>query len=170
VTTLPRPFFVYESVRLFKWRAESVVVPMTTLLISLNDAWPSSPVLVQCFEKAGETMSEIGFPDGAVESELAVKFALSSLFGYLKFVTDREGKKWPIDALYGLPTVSLTLCNQVIEQIENGNMLGYEHIAKMRDDVARVSAELDKFVKTWSCNIGGPVRPLYASDGVIQWL
>jgi hypothetical protein len=170
VTTLPRPFFVYESVRLFKWRAESVVVPTTTLLISLNDALPSSPVLVQCFEKPGETISEIGFPSDTVEPELATKFALSSLFGYLKFVTDGEGKKWPIDVLYGVPTVSLALCNQVIEQIEKGNMLGEENIAKMKDDVAKVSAELDEFVKTWSCNIGRPVRPLYARDGVIQWL
>jgi hypothetical protein len=170
VTTLPRPCFVYESVRLFKWRAESVVVPTTTLLISLNDALPSSPVLVQCFEKPGETMSEIGFPSDTLEPELAAKLALSSLFGYLKFVTDGEGKKWPIDVLYGVPTVSLALCNQVIEQIEKANMLGDENIAKMKDDVARVSAELEEFVKTWSCNIGRPVRPLYASDGVIQWL
>jgi hypothetical protein len=155
---------------LFKWRAESVVVPTTTLLISLNDALPSSPVLIQCFEKPGETISEIGFPSDTIEPELAAKFALSSLFGYLKFVTDGEGKKWPIDVLYGVPTVSLALCNQVIEQIEKGNMLGEENIAKMKDDVARVSAELDEFVKTWSCNIGRPVRPLYASDGVIQWL
>jgi hypothetical protein len=171
VTYLPAPFFPYESVRLLKWRAEAVVVPTSTLLISLNDSLPSSPVLVQCFERAGETMRDSGFPsEEIVDGELGNKFALESLFGYIKFVTDVSGKKWPIDLLYGLPTVSLALCNQVIGEIEKRDMLGPENIARMKQDVARVSGELDDFVKTWSCGVGRPVRPLFATDGVIQWL
>jgi hypothetical protein len=171
VTYLPAPFFPYETVRLFKWRAEAVVVPTSTLLISLNDALPSSPVLVQCFEKGGETMRDCGFPaEDGVDAELSARFALECLFGYAKFVTDAGGRRWPIDLAYGLPTVSLALCNQVIGEIERRNMLGPENIGRMKEDVARVSAELDEFVKTWSCGVGRPVRSLFATDGVIQWL
>ena len=171
VTSLPEPFFEYDTVRLFKWGSESVVVPTTTLLISLNDSLPSSPVLVQCYEKEGETMADVGFPCESADSEdLKEAFALESTFGYLKFVTDAEGKKFPIDLLYGIPTVSLELCNQVIEQIEKRDMLGEANIAKMQEDTTKITADLQEFVKTWSCNIGHPVRSLYAIDGNLQWL
>jgi hypothetical protein len=171
VTYLPAPFFPYDTVRLFKWRAEAVVVPTSTLLISLNDSLPSSPVLVECFEHSGETMRDSGFPaEDIADEELRAKFALDCLFGYAKFVTDKNGKVWPIDVLYGLPTVSLALCNQVIAEIERRNMLGPENIARMKEVVTKVSGELEEFVKTWSCGVGRPVRPLFATDGVIQWL
>lgn len=171
VTSLPEPFFDYDTVRLFKWNAEPVVVPTTTLLISLNDALPSSPVLVQCYEREGETMTDVGFPsDEANTEELKSAFALDSMFGYIKFVTDAEGKKFPIDLLYGIPTVSLDLCNQVIEAIEKRDMLGEENFAKLGDETKRIAADLDEFVKTWSCNIGHPVRSLHAIDGNLKWI
>jgi hypothetical protein len=170
VSTLPAPFFQYQTVRLFKWKAEAVVVPTTTLLISLNDALPASPVLVQCYERKGETMSEVGFPSAEItDKELNTAFGLESLFGYLKFVADSAGKSWAIDVTYGIPTVSLELCTQVIQEIQTRNMLGEENIARMKEETARISDELKAFVNTWSCNIGHPVRPLFASDGVIQW-
>lgn len=181
VTSLSAPFFNYDSVRLFKWGSEAVVVPTTTLLISLNDSLPSSPVLVQCYERKGEKMKDVGFPfqstddSGFTEADLFYQditnmFALQSMFGCMKYVETAEGKKMPIDILYGIPTMSLNLCNQVIEQIEKREMLGEENIAKMKEDTQRISQDLDAFVKKWSCNIGHPVRSLYAIDGELQWI
>ena len=154
VTSLPEPFFEYDSVRLYKWGAEAVVVPTTTLLISLNDALPLSPVLIQCYEKEGETLKDAGFPSESLDEELIHSFALDTLFGYMKFVTTKEGESIPIDVLYGIPTTSLNLCNQVIEQIEKRNMLGEENIEKMKEETKRISSELDEFVQKWSCNNG----------------
>jgi hypothetical protein len=171
ITSLPPVVFQYTTVRLFKWRAECAVVPTTMLLISLNDALPSSLVLIQCFEADGLTMSESAFPaEGLGDEELTGKFALASLFGYVRFVAGPDKKKWPIDVLYGMPTVSLALCNQVIAEIEARNMLGEENIERMKADTARLSEELQEFVMKWSCNIGRPVKPLCAGDGQITWI
>jgi hypothetical protein len=49
-------------------------------------------------------------------------------------------------------------------------MLGPSNIAKMNEDTARIVGELDEFVKTWSSQIGHPVRSLVASEGMIQWI
>jgi hypothetical protein len=126
---------------------------------------------VQCFERNGQSIRDSGFPSEDIQDEeLRGKFALDCLFGYAKFVTDAEGKVWPIEIMYGLPTVSLALCNQVIIEIERRNMLGPENIGRMKEVVTQVSGELEEFVKTWSCGVGRPVRPLFATDGVIQWL
>lgn len=170
VTSLPEPFFEYDTVRLYKWGAEPVVVPTTTLLISLNDALPSSPVLIQCFEREGETLKDVGFPSDELGEELVRSFALDSLFGYMKFVSTKDGQNIPIDVLYGIPTSSLSLCDQVIEQIEKRNMLGEENIEKMKEETKRISSELNEFVQKWSCNIGHPVRSIVAVDGNIQWI
>jgi hypothetical protein len=98
VTSLPEPFFDYETARLFKWQAEPVVVPTTTLLISLDDALPSSPVLVQCYEKEGETISDYGFPSDGEKcvADLTAQLGLDSLFGSLKFVTDEQGRHFQL--------------------------------------------------------------------------
>ena len=171
VTALPEPFFPYDSVKLFKWGSEPAVIPTTTLLISLNDSLPASPVLVQGYEREGDQITDIGFPSEEINNnELYKAFALDSMFGSIKFVTDPEGNKAPIDLLYGIPTTSLNLCNQVIEQIEKHNMLEEANISKMMEDTKRISAELDEFVKQWSCNIGHPVRSLYALDGKLNWI
>lgn len=184
VTSLPDPFFDYESVRLFKWGLEPVIVPTTTLLISLNDSLPSSPVLVQCYEREGEKMFDVGFPfdseknendpsfdgDESFFNDITKDFALESMFGCMKYVQTSDGKKQPVDILYGIPTMTFYLCNKVIQQIEKREMLGEENIAKMKDDTKRLTDDLDKFVKQWSCNIGHPVRSLYAIDGNLQWI
>ncbi|OHT01424.1 hypothetical protein TRFO_31741 [Tritrichomonas foetus] len=198
VTALPDIFFFYETVRLFKWESEAVVVPTTTLLISLNDSLPSSPVLVQCYERTGEKMIDVAFPNSQINTQnnshanqpnsqqdnlqskevkkccnldgLRRAFALDSMFGCMKFVESSDGHRAPIDVLYGMPTMSLALCNQVIEQIEQRNMFGEENIAAMLEDTKRISAELEEFVNQWSCNIGHPVRALYAIDGSLQWI
>ena len=172
VTTLPEPFFEYDTVRMFRWGSESIVVPTTTLLISLNDALPSSPVLVQCYEREGETLKDVGFPSEETNNseDLKKAFALDSMFGWIKFVSDSEGKRWPIDLLYGIPTPTLSLCEQVIGEIEKRDMLGEQNIAKMLEENKRIAADLDEFVKQWSCNIGHPVRSLYAIDGELKWI
>lgn len=178
VTTLPEPFFEYDTVRMFRWGAEQTVVPTTTLLISLNDALPSSPVLVQCFEREGETIKDVCFPSDDASApndesaeELKKAFALNSMFGFIKYVeSPTDNKRWPIDLLYGIPTNSLALCDEVIKQIETRNMLGEENIAKMQEDSKRIVADLEEFVGTWSCHIGHPVRSLYAIDGQLEWI
>ncbi|KAH0788920.1 protein FAM91A1 [Histomonas meleagridis] len=171
VTSLPEPFFEYDTVRLYRWGAEAVVVPTTTLLISLNDALPSSPVLVQCYEKEGETMKDVGFPlEEQMDEELQKAFALDTMFGFMKLVTTKDGKNIPIDILYGIPTTSLQLCDQVIKQIEARNMLGEENIQKLQEETKRITGAMEEFVKTWSCGIGHPVRSIVAVDGNLQWI
>jgi hypothetical protein len=171
VTSLPEPFFEYETARLFRWQAEPVVVPTPTLLISLDDALPSSPVLVQCFEKDGTTITDVGFPsDEKCVTDLEAQLALASLFGALKFATDQDGKRFPIDVCYGVPTQSLALCNHAIHEIDKRGMLKPENIERMSADTARIVGELEEFVKVWSSGIGHPVRSLVAADGVIQWI
>ncbi|OHT02124.1 hypothetical protein TRFO_07331 [Tritrichomonas foetus] len=173
VTTLPEPFFEYDTVRMFRWGAEPIVVPTTTLLISLNDALPSSPVLVQCFEREDETVEDVGFPSTTDENgddNLKKAFALEAMFGCIKYVKGSDGKRWPIDLLYGIPTASLSLCEQVIAEIEKRDMLGEQNIAKMLEENKRIADDLNEFVKQWSCNIGHPVRSLYAIDGTLQWI
>jgi hypothetical protein len=171
VTSLPEPFFDFDSVRLFKWNSEGIVVPTTTLLISLNDALPSSPVLVQCFEKEGWKQSDIGFPSDDLPGgeELRTAFGLGSMFGYMKCLEDGE-RRMPVDLVYGIPTVSLPLCNQVIQEIERRDMLGEGNIGHMVEETIRIKNELEEFVKVWSCGIGHPVRSVYAIDGNLQWL
>ena len=118
----------------------------------------------------GETLKDAGFPSESLDEELIHSFALDTLFGYMKFVTTKEGESIPIDVLYGIPTTSLNLCNQVIEQIEKRNMLGEENIEKMKEETKRISSELDEFVQKWSCNNGHPVRPIVALNGKLQWI
>ena len=116
-------------------------------------------------------MTDVGFPsEETTDEELNKAFALETMFGCLKFVTNAEGKKWPIDVLYGIPTLSLELCDQVIGEIEKRDMLGEENIARLADETQRITGELEEFVAKWSCNIGHPVRPLYAIDGNLQWI
>jgi hypothetical protein len=171
VTSLPEPFFDYDTARLFKWQSEPVVVPTTTLLISLDDALPSSPVLVQCFEKEGETIDDVGFPSAEKTiADLSAQLALDSLFGALKFVTLADGRRFPIDVCYGVPTQSLALCNHVIDEIDRRDMLGSANIARMTAETGKIVEELDDFVKTWSSGIGHPVRSLVANEGTIQWI
>lgn len=173
VTSLPEPFFDYDSVRLYKWGCEAVVVPTTTLLISLNDALPSSPVLIQCFEKNGETMEDVGFPtdkEGLYEKTLIDSFALDSQFGYIKFVNKADGTKAPIDIAYGIPTTTLALCESVIKTIETRNMFSEENIEHMTKDTTKIAGELEEFVKTWSCGVMTPVRALCSIGDTIKWL
>jgi hypothetical protein len=171
VTSLPEPFFEYDSARLYKWGADVQVVPTTTLLISLDDALPSSPVLVQCFEREGQTVSEVGFPsDEPVVKALETTLALDRLFGRLEIVSDGEGRQFPIDLTYGVPTVGLALCQRVIDAIEAGDLLAPARAESVHEATARIGAGLDEFVRTWSCNIGHPVRALCAIDGNLQWL
>jgi hypothetical protein len=171
VTSLPEPFYDYDTARVFKWEAEPIVVSTTTLLITLDDALPSSPVLVQCWEREGETIREVGFPsDEQSVKELEPALGLGSLFGYMKFVTVSGGQRFPVDVEYGMPTESLDLCNHVIEAIDRFNMMGAENITRMKADVGRIVVQLEDFVKVWSCGIGHPVRSLFAADGSIQWI
>ena len=170
VTSLPEPFFDYDTVRLYKWGNEAVVLPTTTLLISLNDALPSSPVLIQCYEKEGETLSDVGFPSNEYDENLSKAFALDCMFGYLKFVNHKDGTKSPIDLLYGIPTTTLSLCENVINYVIENNMLSNENREKMKIETERISKEIFEFVKHWSCGIGHPVRAICSKDGEIKWL
>ena len=174
VTSLPEPFFDYDTVRLYKWGCEAVIVPTTTLLISLNDALPSSPVLIQCYNKNGETMEDIGFPraadDGTYDKTLADAFALDTQFGYLKFVKKADGTKSPIDIAYGIPTTTIELCQDVIDTITKNNMFSEENISKMTKDTEKIANELEEFVKTWSCGVMTPVRALCSIGDTIKWL
>jgi hypothetical protein len=171
VTSLPEPFFEYDTARLYKWGADVQVVPTTTLLISLDDALPSSPVLVQCFEKEGTTIADIGFPSAEpVVKALEAPLALDQLFGWMEIVRGSDGREFPIDLMYGVPTVSLALCQRAIEAIEAGDLLAPQRKERVRDATARIGAGLDEFVRTWSCSIGHPVRALCAMDGSLQWI
>jgi hypothetical protein len=170
VTYLPEPFFDYDTARVFKWEAEPIVVATTTLLITLNDALPSSPVFVQCYQREDEVIKDVGFPSGKrCVAELEAALALRSTFGYMKFVQGAQGKKFAIDVEYGMPTLSLELCNFVIEAIDRSNMLGEENITRMREETATIVVALDEFVSKWSCGVGHPVRALFATDGNLQW-
>jgi len=171
VSSLPEPFFEYDTVRLYKWGNEAVVLPTTTLLISLNDALPSSPVLVQCYEKENETMTDIGFPSSEITDPTLIKsFALDCMFGFMKFVKHNDNSLSPIDLLYGIPTTTLGLCEDVLASIEERKMLCEENMNRMKNDTERISVEIGEFVKQWSCGIGHPVRALCSKDGEIKWL
>jgi hypothetical protein len=171
VTSLPEPFFDYETARVYKWNADVQVVPTTTLLITVDDALPSSPVLVQCFERPGQAVASVGFPGAhPLVRALEAPLALDQLFGFVELVRDAEGREFPIDLMYGVPTASLALCQHAIEAIEAGDLLSPARKEQVQEATARIGAALDEFVKTWSCGIGHPVRALSAIDGNLQWI
>jgi hypothetical protein len=171
VTSLPEPFFEYDTARMYKWGSDVQVVPTTTLLISLDDALPSSPVLVQCYEREGESIHSVGFPSDDVTVKLLEEiFALDQFFGCMEIVRDGEGKQFPIDVMYGVPTVSLALCQHAIDAIEAGDLLSPTRRERLQEATGRIGTALDEFVKNWSCNIGHPVRAISAIDGNLQWI
>ncbi|EAY21587.1 mKIAA0493 protein, putative [Trichomonas vaginalis G3] len=170
VTSLPEPFFDYETVRLYKWGNEAVDVPTTTLLISLNDALPSSPVLIQCYKKKGDEVLEKGFPNEEInDPEIIESFSVDTMFGFMTFVV-RDGENIPIDIAYGIPTTKLKLCESVIETIEKRDMFEEENIKKMEESTKKITNKLEEFVKEWSCGIMTPVRPLYSIGDKIKWV
>jgi hypothetical protein len=170
VRDLPPVFFEYETARLLKWGADAVVVPTPALLITINDALPRGPVLVQAYEREGEQITDLAFPSKDLRiAGLEQELALGSLFGWLTFVNCEE--KWfPVDLLYGIPTVSLALCRHVIEEIQQRDLLGETSCEKMKADTARIGAALQGFVAGWSAGVWHPVRALSAIGGVLHWL
>jgi hypothetical protein len=128
-------------------------------------------VFVQCWEKEGETIREVGFPsDDQCVKELETAFVLGSLFRYMRFVMVSSGQRFPVDVESGMPTESLDLCNHVIEAIDRFKMMLPDNIARMKADIGRIVVQLKEFVRVWSCGIGHPVRSFLTADASIQWM
>jgi hypothetical protein len=170
VTTLPEPFYDYDTARLYRWGAEVQEVSTTTLLISLGDALPTSPVAVQCLEREGEVRAAVGFPSAdALIAELCAPLALDSFFGWVETVRGEDGRVFPIDITYGVPTASLALCQHALDAIEAGDMLAAGRKERVAEEAARISGALEAFVATWSAGTGHPARALAAVDGMVPW-
>lgn len=170
VTFLPEEFYYYETVRLYKWGFEPTVVPTTTLLISLNDSLPSSPVLIQCYEKENEKMIDLGFPNSDLKgTSFEAAFGLDSMFGFIRYVIHEDGEKKPIDIDYGIPTNSLDLCDEVLRTIDDLELLKEPNLTKTQESTKRISADLAHFIDEWSCNVGHPIRPIKAANGELNW-
>jgi hypothetical protein len=126
---------------------------------------------VQRFERPGQAVASVGFPRAdPLVRVLEAPLALDQLFRFVEFVRDGEGRVFPIDLMYGVPSASLALCQHAIEAIQAGDLLSPSRKEQVQEATATIGAALDEFVKTWSCGIGHPVRALSAIDGNLQWI
>lgn len=169
VTTLPCEFYEYKTVRLFEWGKDPEIVQTATLLISLNDALPSSPVLVQCYERQNYDFVEITFPFDEGFDELSNNFATNTMFGVIKCMKS-ETEMIPIDIIYGIPISELELCQTILEKVKQRKLFDEENISKMKSETQRISNDLLEFVNKWSLNNMTPVAPLTSIDGEIKML